>query len=121
MSPPKAARLLVRMPQPLKAALEEAAKRAGVSMNAELIQRLERSFERLNSPDYAKLSTEILKAMRVVAELNESDRAQEINSHLITMLEEIFPLPPGKTLGFRFEGGLGDMRPTGLSIQDEDK
>jgi hypothetical protein len=37
--------LAVRMKEPLRAALEEAARRRGVSMNAETIARLERSFE----------------------------------------------------------------------------
>ena len=39
------AHLKVRMKEPLRAALEEAARQRGVSMNAEMVARLEASFE----------------------------------------------------------------------------
>jgi Arc-like DNA binding domain len=36
----------LRMKEPLRAMLEESARERGISMNAELVRRLERSFER---------------------------------------------------------------------------
>jgi hypothetical protein len=51
MALPKAASVLVRMPSPLKAALEGAARKGGVSTNAEIVRRLERSFQQQTAPE----------------------------------------------------------------------
>jgi hypothetical protein len=40
------AQLKVRMKEPLRALLEDSARERGISMNAEIVRRLERSFER---------------------------------------------------------------------------
>jgi hypothetical protein len=51
---PKPVQVLVRMREPLKAALEDAARRKGVSTTAEIIDRLEHSFadqERFGGPE----------------------------------------------------------------------
>ena len=57
--------LKVRMKEPLRAALEEASERRGVSMNAEIVQRLERSFteeESLGGPGMRRLAYSMIVA-----------------------------------------------------------
>ena len=98
--------------------LEKAAQHRGVSMNAEIVRRLEGSFEPRDDFDSTNAGLEILKAMSKLTSLNTSaPQALEVQGHLVRVLEELFPLPPGKKYDVRFEGDriVSDL------IVDEDR
>ena len=59
----------VRMKEPLRAALEEAARRRGVSLNAELVARLERSLEEDQRIEDVFGSAELFGLMKAVASI----------------------------------------------------
>lgn len=64
--------LKVRMKEPLRASLERAAKRRGVSMNAEAVNRLEQSFEiedRFGGPRMVELMESVARIMKQTGEI----------------------------------------------------
>jgi hypothetical protein len=56
MQVPSSVQLKVRMGEPLRVALERAARQRGVSMNAEAVRRLEQSFETSREADLDSIS-----------------------------------------------------------------
>jgi Arc-like DNA binding domain len=66
------AQLKIRMKEPLRAALEAAARQRGVSMNAEMIARLERSFEQDQRIADVFGSAELFGLMRALAAIMTS-------------------------------------------------
>lgn len=60
--------LKVRMKEPLRADLERAARRRGVSMNAEAVARLEQSFLRDDQDKERKAMQELLGALKEMLE-----------------------------------------------------
>jgi hypothetical protein len=110
MSLPTPARVLLRLPKPLKILLEEAAKRENVSMNAEIVRRLEQSFSQDEvSIDSTRAGVELFKALReldsVISDRDDPRSLLSVQRSVLRALEAIFPLPPGKKLATpRFEG-----------------
>ena len=100
-SPP--ATIKIRMREQLRARLEQAAHDDDTSLNTQVVRRLAWSFEP-HEPgiDSTATAKAILLAMQVAASLKELDKSQEIQRHLIAVLEQIFPLPPGKKYDVRF-------------------
>jgi ribosomal protein L18E len=73
----------LRIKEPLRAALEEAARRRGMSMNAEIAWRLERSFERRDLVDVAIMSRAVTD---LIDDLNGlQDKALEVIGGISTV------------------------------------
>lgn len=76
--------LKVRMREPLRAKLEKAATQKGVSLNSEIVERLERTCEREGlleevltltcGPEFAKVFTELLEKRRLA--FRDADKAK---------------------------------------------
>jgi hypothetical protein len=64
--------LKVRMKEPLRAALEEAARQRGVSLNSEVVRRLERSFEQEQRLEDVFGGIDVYRLMRVIAAIMDS-------------------------------------------------
>jgi hypothetical protein len=97
------AMLKIRLPEQLRAQLEQAAQDGGTSLNAQVVRRLAWSFEpRERELDVTTIGVELMTAMQ---KLTESAEPLEIQGHLLRVLQEIIPLPPGERLDMRSEGG----------------
>src|SRR4051812_27724643 len=70
--PTQPVQLKLRFPEKLRARIEAAALKNGQSMNSEIVQRLEQSFERANTHDLIQ-STATFAASSAVRELFPSD------------------------------------------------
>jgi Arc-like DNA binding domain len=68
------AQVKVRLKEPLRAALEEAARKRGISMNAEVISRLERSFEQDQRLQDVFGSAELFRLAQTLALVMEDTR-----------------------------------------------
>lgn len=107
--------LKTRMKEPLRARLEEAAKDRGVSLNSELVDRLERSFERENNIiqsigglEYFALLAMLGNAVKLVEEQTgrkwqqDFETREQVKQAIATIFDAISPklgseLPPAKT------------------------
>jgi hypothetical protein len=94
----------LRVKEPLRVLLEESARERGISMNAEIVRRLERSFEQPGPLDPFALRKELSTVLRDI--LNASARLAET-------LEDFYP-------GERQQQS-GEVRATTRTTQDEDQ
>jgi Arc-like DNA binding domain len=133
--------LKVRMKEPLRADLEKAAHRRGVSMNAEIVRRLERSFERRDHTiNGVAIGAELYLVMRELASfqrrintaLSSSQDAPALREEVISaalglsssqdrivnVLQALLPADKGLVIDHRADD---DIRIVARTIQDEDK
>jgi hypothetical protein len=100
------------MKEPLRAKLEGVARRRGVSMNAEIVHRLERSLEpRHEVLDAAEVAFELYQVMRELGSLNSglinaSRELSSVQGRIVNALQTL----AGKKLEMRPGPGLGEMR-----------
>jgi hypothetical protein len=85
------AQLKVRMKEPLRALLEESARHRGASMNAEIVRRLERSFERRDHAiNGVAIGAELYLVMRELASFQRRINAALSSSQdALALREEI--------------------------------
>ena len=86
----------LRLKEPLRAAIEEAARRRGMSMNAEIVCRLERSFERRELVDIAAMSRAVTDLVGILNELQSKALGvfgdiSEVQHQAVKTLDVLYP------------------------------
>jgi Arc-like DNA binding domain len=87
---PATAQIGLRLREPLRLALEEAARARGNSMNHEIVQRLASSFAPVDAGTiigkYMNSTAEIMKQLQEVMPTLQDERARDVISNTLTLL-----------------------------------
>lgn len=84
-------RFIVRLPDGMRDRISEAAKAAGRSMNAEIVSRLQSTFE-----PHLRMSPEAVESLRTVLDDHGRRIAEELRADIRRMVESPPPPPPPK-------------------------
>jgi Arc-like DNA binding domain len=120
------AHLKVRMKEPLRAALEGAAKERGVSMNAEVVRRIEQSFrqdQQFGDPELSRLAF-TLAAYFAIATQGEDWRSDPIvyaKGATAVFAELIRSVPSGPERRLAINGIVSHLLTQLAQAQEQDK